>query len=72
MTLISPLLPSNLIKNSYINHISHIENIPNPEQIQYMNFAHSVAWSFSKEKKCKIKYFIYSVLIIIYSSSIKG
>ena len=39
---------------SYINHISHIQNIPNPEQIQYMSFAHCVAWSFNKEKKCKL------------------
>ena len=43
-------------KTSYINHISHIANIPNPEQIQYMNFTHNVAWTFSKEKKCKINY----------------
>ena len=42
-------------KKSYINHLSHIENIPNPEQIQYMNFTHSIAWSFNKEKKCKLK-----------------
>jgi hypothetical protein len=40
-------------KASYINHLSHIENIPNPEQIQYMSFTHSIAWSFNKEKKCK-------------------
>jgi len=38
---------------SYINHITHIQNIPNPEQIQYMNYTHSVAWSFTKDKKCK-------------------
>ena len=38
-------------KASYINHISHIANIPNPQQIQYMNFTHSIAWTFSKEKK---------------------
>ena len=42
-------------KESYINHLSHIANIPNPEQIQYMNFTHSVAWSFNKEKKRKLK-----------------
>ena len=41
-------------KASYINHLAHIENIPNPEQIQYMSFTHSIAWSFNKEKKCKI------------------
>ena len=40
-------------KASYINHLAHIENIPNPEQIQYLSFTHSVAWSFNKEKKCK-------------------
>lgn len=38
---------------SYINHISHIQNIPNPEQIQYMSYTHSLAWTFNKEKKCK-------------------
>lgn len=36
-------------KASYINHLSHIQNIPNPLQIQYMSFAHCVAWSFNKE-----------------------
>lgn len=41
-------------KSSYINHILHIQNIPNPEQIQYMNYTHSIAWSFNKDKKCKI------------------
>ena len=40
-------------QKSYINHISHIQNIPNPDQTQYMNYAHCVAWSFSKEKKCR-------------------
>ena len=46
---------SNLMdrKRSYLNHISHIQNIPNPEQTQYMNYSNSIAWSFSKEKKCK-------------------
>ena len=39
---------------SYIDHLSHIQNIPNPEQIQYMSFTHSVAWTFNKEKKRKI------------------
>ena len=38
---------------SYVNHITHIQNIPNPDQIQYMNYSHSVAWSFNKDKKCK-------------------
>ena len=40
-------------QNSYLNHVSHIQNIPNPEQTQYMNYSHSVAWSFHKEKKRK-------------------
>lgn len=39
--------------SSYVNHVTHIQNIPNPDQIQYMNYTHSVAWSFNKEKKCK-------------------
>jgi hypothetical protein len=41
--------------SSYVNHITHIQNIPNPEQIQYMNYTHCVAWSFSKDQKCKKK-----------------
>ena len=41
--------------NSYINHITHIQNIPNPDQIQYMNYSHAVAWSFNKDPKCKQK-----------------
>ena len=48
-----------LIRNreaSYINHITHIQNIPNPEQIQYMNYTHAVAWSFNKDKKCNKKH----------------
>ena len=40
-------------KKSYINHIAHIENIPNPAQTQYMNYSHCYAWSFTKEKKRK-------------------
>ena len=40
--------PSN---DTFLNHISHIQNIPNPNQIQYMAFTHSVAWSFSKDTK---------------------
>jgi hypothetical protein len=40
-------------KRSYINHLAHIQNIPNPDQTQYMNYSHSVAWSFTKEKKRK-------------------
>ena len=42
-------------KKSYLNHVSHIQNIPNPEQTQYMNYTHSIAWSFTKEKKRKSK-----------------
>lgn len=41
--------------NSYVNHITHIQNIPNPDQIQYMNYTHAVAWSFNKDKKRKQK-----------------
>lgn len=36
---------------SYVNHITHIQNIPNPDQIQYMNYTHAVAWTFNKDKK---------------------
>ena len=41
------------LQSSYADHIIHIQNIPNPDQIQYMNFTHSVAWTFNKDKKCK-------------------
>ena len=48
---------SNLIQDpqvsSYVNHITYMQNIPNPEQIQYMNYSHSIAWSFNKDQKCK-------------------
>ncbi len=46
---------SNLIE-SYVNHISHIKNIPNPEQVQYLSFTHSIAWTFPKSPKCKKKF----------------
>ena len=42
-------------KRSYINHIAHINNIPNPDQIQYLNYPQSIVWSFSKGKKRKTK-----------------
>ena len=48
---------------SYLNHITHIQNIPNPDQIQYMNYAHSVAWSFNKETKCKQKNYVIKIII---------
>lgn len=38
---------------SYANHVTHILNIPNPDQIQYMNYSHAEAWTFNKEKKRK-------------------
>ena len=59
---------SNLIQDpqvsSYVNHITHMQNIPNPEQIQYMNYSHSIAWSFNKDKKCK-QYKKYIIIILI-------
>ena len=45
-------------QSSYVDHIIHIQNIPNPEQIQYMNYTHAVAWTFNKDKKCISKYII--------------
>ena len=47
----------NTRRQSYINHVSHIRNIPNPDQCQYLNYSHSIAWSFPKEKKRKKKIF---------------
>ena len=49
----------NTRRQSYINHVSHIRNIPNPDQCQYLNYSHSIAWSFPKEKKCKYKIILY-------------
>jgi hypothetical protein len=49
-------------RQSYINHISHIKNIPNPDQVQYLNYSHSIAWSFPKEKKCKKIFLLYKFL----------
>lgn len=39
-------------ESSYADHIIHIQNIPNPDQIQYMNYTHAIAWTFNKDKKC--------------------
>ena len=51
-------------QNSYVDHIIHIQNIPNPDQIQYMNFTHASAWSFNKQQKCiKIIYIIFNILL---------
>lgn len=36
---------------SYIDHVCHIQNIPNPNQTHYLNYTHSIVWSFSHEKK---------------------
>ena len=47
--------------DSYVNHITHIKNIPNPEQIQYMSFTHSIAWTFNKSPKCKNKKIIFII-----------
>ncbi len=36
---------------SYLNHIAYIDEKPPPKSVQYMNYTHSYAWSFSKEPK---------------------
>ena len=50
-------------QSSYVDHIIHIQNIPNPDQIQYMNFTHAVAWTFNKDKKCKLNILILENII---------
>jgi len=55
----SSALQSRNRENSYVDHIVHIQNIPNPEQIQYMNYTHAVAWTFNKDKKCNYKKLIF-------------
>ena len=39
--------------SSYLIHLAYIDEKPPPKQFQYMNYTHSVAWSFSKGEKCK-------------------
>ena len=51
--------------NPLVSHVAMIQNIPNPDQVQYMTYTHSIAWTFNKENKRKIK--LYN--IIIYSNS---
>ena len=60
----SSKLASRNRENSYIDHIIHIQNIPNPEQIQYMNYTHSIAWTFNKDKKRNYKLIIFYLKII--------
>ena len=60
----SSKLASRNRENSYIDHIIHIQNIPNPEQIQYMNYTHSIAWTFNKDKKCNYKLIIFYLKMI--------
>jgi len=37
---------------SYINHLAYIDDKkPPPKNIQYLNYTHSIAWSFAKENK---------------------
>ena len=38
--------------SSYLSHFAFIDEKPPPKQVQYMNYTHSVAWSFSKGEKC--------------------
>ena len=50
------------LSNNLVSHVAMIQNIPNPDQIQYLAFTHCVAWSFDKVEKCK------NNLLIIYNS----
>ena len=38
--------------SSYLHHLADIDEKPPPTSVHYMNFTHSVAWSFSKTQKC--------------------
>ena len=40
--------------NPLVSHVAMIQNIPNPDQVQYMTYTHSIAWTFNKENKCNI------------------
>ena len=48
--------------SSYLNHLAYIDEKPPPKQVQYMNYTHSIAWSFAKGEKCNS----YSRIILIY------
>jgi hypothetical protein len=37
--------------SSYLHHLAYIDEKPPPKTVQYMNYTHSVAWSFAKEAK---------------------
>lgn len=54
--------------SSYLNHLAYIDEKPPPKQVQYMNYTHSVAWSFAKGEKCKynnIINIIFNIKILI-------
>jgi len=53
MSTEKPIKP-NPFNDNFLVHISHIQNIPNEDPVQYMNYTHSVAWTFNKQKKRKI------------------
>jgi len=48
--------------NNLVSHVAMIQNIPNPDQIQYLAFTHCVAWSFNKVEKCKNNLLIFITL----------
>ena len=39
---------------SYLNHLSYIDEKPPPKNVQYMNYTHSIAWTFSKGQKSNL------------------
>ena len=49
--------------SSYLHHLAYIDEKPPPKSVQYMNYTHSVAWSFSKEQKCNYNYFLFIFLL---------
>ena len=49
---------------SYLNHLAYIDDKkPPPKQVQYLNYTHSIAWSFAKENKRNLIHYYFIILI---------
>jgi hypothetical protein len=51
---------------SYLNHLAYIDDKkPPPKQVQYLNYTHSIAWSFPKENKRNLIHYYFIIINII-------
>ena len=52
--------------SSYLNHLAYIDDKkPPPKQVQYLNYTHSIAWSFAKENKRNLIHYYFIIINII-------